>query len=249
MGGDQDAGAAGPGVRDHVHGGLDADRVDAVEGLVEQQHLGLVQGGEHHREPAAHAVREAGGDPVRDVAELEPLQQVAGPVLPASGSRRSRAESCRCSQGVARGHQPAHVGAVAGGLLDRQRLARTSCPATVTVPAVGGTTPASTRIVVDFPAPLRPSSAVACPAYATRSMPRHRLHLAEAHVQVADLDDRRGLAHPPILPARTGRSREVRRNLPQPVVEVRRRAQRLSLETRSPGPPWNPQRCSRVVLQ
>ena len=46
-----------------------------------------------------------------------------------------------------------------------------SSPATVTVPAVGGTTPASTRMVVDLPAPLRPSRAVACPAYAWRSMP------------------------------------------------------------------------------
>ena len=42
----QDAGAAGPGVVDHVEGGLDADRVDAVEGLVEQQDVGLVEGRE-----------------------------------------------------------------------------------------------------------------------------------------------------------------------------------------------------------
>ena len=35
---DQDGGATGPGVGDDVHGGLDADRVHAVEGLVEQQH-------------------------------------------------------------------------------------------------------------------------------------------------------------------------------------------------------------------
>ena len=60
VGGDQDAGAAGPGVGDHVEGRLDADRVDAVEGLVEQQHVGLVQRGEHHREPPAHPVGEAG---------------------------------------------------------------------------------------------------------------------------------------------------------------------------------------------
>src|SRR5690349_24947297 len=46
-----------------------------------------------------------------------------------------------------------------------------SCPATVTVPAVGGTTPASTRMVVDLPAPVRPSNGVAWPAYAWTSMP------------------------------------------------------------------------------
>src|SRR4051812_37023312 len=33
-------------------------------------------------------------------------------------------------------------------------------------------TPASTRMVVDLPAPLRPSKAVARPAYAVRSIPR-----------------------------------------------------------------------------
>src|SRR4249919_3094586 len=46
-----------------------------------------------------------------------------------------------------------------------------SWPATVTVPSVGGTTPGRTRMVVDLPAPLRPSRAVACPAYAWTSMP------------------------------------------------------------------------------
>ena len=44
---EQDAGAAGARVGDHLEGGLDADRVDAVEGLVEQQDVGLVQGREH----------------------------------------------------------------------------------------------------------------------------------------------------------------------------------------------------------
>ena len=48
---------------------------------------------------------------------------------------------------------------------------RTSQPATCTLPAVGGTTPARTRIVVDLPAPLRPSRAVEWPASACRSTP------------------------------------------------------------------------------
>ena len=46
-----------------------------------------------------------------------------------------------------------------------------SRPPTCTEPAVGGTSPASTRMVVDLPAPLRPSSAVAWPACAWTSMP------------------------------------------------------------------------------
>ena len=44
---------------------------------------GLVQRGERDREPAAHAVGEAAGHPVGGVAELEPLEQVAGALLPA----------------------------------------------------------------------------------------------------------------------------------------------------------------------
>ena len=64
----------------------------------------------------------------------------------------------------------------------------------MTVPAVGGTTPASTRMVVDLPAPLRPSSAVAWPAYACEVDAGDGLDLAEAHVQAADVDDG-GLSH------------------------------------------------------
>ena len=171
VGGDQDAGAAGPGVGDHVEGGLDADRVDAVEGLVEQQHLGLVHGGQHHREPPAHAVREPAGDPVGGVAELEPFEQVAGARLPvaqpaqprgrAGGApRESRAGPGRRRRGSSRPHAWPRAAAYAG-----------RSPRPAPTPAVGGTTPASTRMVVDLPAPLRPSSPVAWPAYAARSMP------------------------------------------------------------------------------
>ena len=73
--------------------------------------------------------------------------------------------------------------------------ARTSCPATRTTPAVGGTTPASTRIVVDLPAPLRPSSAVACPAYAARSTPATASTSPNRTCSPTDLD-RRALVRP-----------------------------------------------------
>ena len=105
MGGEQDRGAARTRVGDHLERRLDADRVDAVEGLVEQQHLGLVHRSQDDGEPSAHAVGEAAGDPVHHVAELEALEQVAGAVLPVV-SRRSRALSWRCSHGVARGTRP-----------------------------------------------------------------------------------------------------------------------------------------------
>lgn len=49
---------------------------------------------------------------------------------------------------------------------------RRSRPATVTTPPVGGITPASTRIVVDLPAPLRPSNAMALPGSTLNETPR-----------------------------------------------------------------------------
>src|SRR5690606_4177797 len=64
VGGEQDRGAAGARVGDDLEGRLDADRVDAVEGLVEEQYVGLVEGGQNHREPTTHAVREAAGHAV-----------------------------------------------------------------------------------------------------------------------------------------------------------------------------------------
>ena len=50
VGGEQDAGAAGAGVGDDLQGRVDAERVDAVEGLVEQQHGRLVERGQHDAE-------------------------------------------------------------------------------------------------------------------------------------------------------------------------------------------------------
>ena len=83
------------------------ERVDAVERLVEQQDVGVVEGGEHDRHPPAHAVGEAGGDPVGGAAEVEAVEQVLGPLAPSpSGSPRSVAASWRCSHGVARGIRP-----------------------------------------------------------------------------------------------------------------------------------------------
>ena len=95
VGGDQDAGAAGAGVSDHLEGRLDADRVHAVERLVEQQYL--------RARAARPAPPRAGGPcrgekprghPVGDVAELEPLQQVAGRGPP---SRRAGAAGPRAA--------------------------------------------------------------------------------------------------------------------------------------------------------
>ena len=130
----------------------------------------LVERGEHDRHPAPHAVREPGGDPVGGPREVEPLEQVLGVRLPPVGhaaqaggelkvlprpwpggsarrrrgsSRRPRGPRCGTSDGVHAGHP------------DR--------------PAVGGSTPASTRSVVDLPAPLRPTRATDAAAGTVRS--------------------------------------------------------------------------------
>ena len=62
-------------------------------------------------------------------------------------------------------------------------------PSTVTTPLVGGMTPASTRIVVDLPAPLRPSRAVAVPAGHREPDSAHRVHRSEPDPERAYVDE------------------------------------------------------------
>ena len=135
--------------------------------------------------------REAGGDPVGDRRRGR------------SGRAGRAARSCHAGRHAAqrggelevlprRGprDQPADVGAVADPRLGRRRVARTaSTPPTRTDPHVGGRTPASTRSVVDLPAPLRPTSATEAPARQRQVEPVDGDDRAEAHREVADLDD------------------------------------------------------------
>ena len=158
------------GVRDHVERGLGAQRVDTVEGLVEQQHVGVVVRREDDRHPPAHAVAEAGGDAMGGAAEIEPLEQVASAGLPAGRQlaqpggelevlpRASRAESGRRRRGSSRWR--VWLPATRCGRRGRRRAPRRT---------VGGMTPASTRIVVDLPAPFRPTRAVAPPLWTVKS--------------------------------------------------------------------------------
>ena len=81
---------------------------------------GLVEGGQHDRQPAAHAVAEPGGHPVRDVAEVEALEQVAGALLPAVEPAQPGRELEVLPRGRPR-DQAADVGAVAGEPLDGER--------------------------------------------------------------------------------------------------------------------------------
>ena len=120
--GDQDAGTARPGVRDDFLGGLDADRVDAVEGLIQKKYLGLVERRQDNRHPSAHAVAEAGGDPVRYVTELESLEQVAGSRLPARPEPSQLSGELQVLPGRGARHEATNVGAVAAAALGGHQI-------------------------------------------------------------------------------------------------------------------------------
>ncbi len=113
MGRDQHGCAAAARVGDHVHGGLDAQRVDTVERLVEQQHLGFVEGREHDRHPSPHAMAEAGSDAVACGAEVERFEQVAGRVLPPGRQLAQPGGELEVFPGGGAWDEAADVGAVA----------------------------------------------------------------------------------------------------------------------------------------
>ena len=145
---------------DHVHRGLDAQRVDAVERLVQQQHLRFVEGSQQHGHPSSHAVGEPSGDPVGDAEQVEPVQQVGRPGSPSHDPCRAASRPAGGAPRVWRGgsahrHQGSSRRARGPGPGGGPRRPRRSC----TVPVVGGRTPASTFSVVDLPAPLRPTRA------------------------------------------------------------------------------------------
>jgi hypothetical protein len=97
---------------DHLHGRLDAEGVDPVERLVEQQHVGLVEGGEDHGHPPTHAVAEAGGDPVGHATEVEPVQQLAAAALPARREPAQGGSQLEVLPGSRPRDQPADIRAV-----------------------------------------------------------------------------------------------------------------------------------------
>ena len=82
VGRNQNGSTHGAELANDVHRRLHAQGVDAVERLVEQQHVWFVEGCEDHGHPATHAVGEPGGDPVRHPEQVEPVEQVLGALLP-----------------------------------------------------------------------------------------------------------------------------------------------------------------------
>ena len=189
MGGHDDGGAAQPALADHLEGGLDAERVDTVERLVEQQDRRIVERGEHDRHPAAHAVREPGRDPVGGAREVEAFEQVLGALLPPVGQAAQPRSELEVLPGRRPRDQPADVGAVADlrprvlgvrdgvdpGHPDDSRRS-------------GAARPARTRRVVDFPAPLRPTRATASRGRDGQVEGLDRRDVAEGHGQPGDLD-------------------------------------------------------------
>ncbi len=100
---------AAPAARSASHEGegrVDAERVDAVEGLVEQQHAGA--NGTPPARPRAAGPCRARSRPSRGRPRRRGRTARAGPARARSQpvSPRSRAASCRCSQGVERGTSP-----------------------------------------------------------------------------------------------------------------------------------------------
>ena len=165
----------------------------------------LVQRREHHREAAAHAVREAGGDPVGDVAELEPLEEVAGSRLPAVEPTQPRGQLEVLPRRRAR-DQPADVGAVADDALDVEGVAAD------VVPRHPGLTLGGRHHAREDPHRGGLAGAVAAEqrgglaGEALEVDTGDGLHLAEAHMEAGHVDDRVAVGatvrggHPRILP-------------------------------------------------
>src|SRR4051794_953199 len=197
--GDQHAGATGAGVVDHVEGGLDPDRVDAVERLVEEQDLGLVQRREADGEPTAHAVGEAGRHPVRDAAELEALEQVARPVLPVLQPPEPRGELEVLPRGGSR-DQTADVRAVAHGPLHRERVGADVVTGHDRAARAGRYDAREHPHRRRLPGPVAAQQRGRVTGVRRQVDARDGLHLAEAHVQAHDVDDGSAAGHASILP-------------------------------------------------
>ena len=112
---------------------------------------------------------------VRSAAPEQVEPRAAGrsrAVLPAGGQAAQPGGQLQVLPGRGPRHQAADVGAVADQRADAGGVARGVAPGRRRpVPPVGGSTPASTRIVVLLPAPLRPTSATDVPAPTDRSKP------------------------------------------------------------------------------
>jgi hypothetical protein len=143
-------------------------------------------------------VGEATGDPVRGVAELEPLQQVAAALLPVGQAAQPGGELEVLPRRGPR-DQPAHVGAVADRPLDLERLGSHVVAGDQHGP--GG----RRHDTCQHPHGGGLAGAVAAQergglaGVGGEVDAGDSLHLAEADMEAADVDDGRVLAHPRLL--------------------------------------------------
>ncbi len=137
----------------------DALGVQAVDGLVEEQHLRVAEERRRDAEPLAHAEREALRAPLGHVLEADHAQDLVHPL------RRDAGELGEREQMAARA--PAAVHGL--GVQERAHLPRRvrqlpdGWPPIVTWPAEGWSSPRIIRIVVDLPEPLGPRKPVTTP--------------------------------------------------------------------------------------
>ena len=146
---------------EHLGQGVDGDRVESGERLVEHEHVGLVDEGADQLHALLVAEREVLEVAPRPVAEVEALQPANRPF-----ARRRLAQSAQPAEVdelVADAHgrvQPALLGQVAEAAANR---VVDGAPSHRTSPASRAVSPKMARIVVVLPAPLGPRKPVTIP--------------------------------------------------------------------------------------
>ena len=227
--------------RDHVEGRLDADRVDAVERLVEQQHLGAracAASSTDSRRPMPCEKPPAA--PVRGVAELEPLEQVAGAGLPVAQPAQPRRQLEVLPRGRARA-----PGRRRRGSSPTARLASSGVGADVVARDADDSRGRGHDAGQD-PHRGRLAGAVAAEQPGRASGVRRevdardRLHVPEPDVEVAHLDDGPGLVHPNMIPQEPHPS-------PVPATRDRGNADGVHVHGHRGGTRWNAEGSSGVV--
>ena len=134
-------------------------RVGAVERLVEQQQLGIVDERAGELDPLAHALREAADGAIGGVGELDGPEHALGRGARV-GDVAQLARTCgspRAPTGTATARRRPGTTPT---LRNTSGSRRGSCPSTRTVPMLGVAKPAHSLSAVDLPAPLWPSRPV-----------------------------------------------------------------------------------------
>ena len=172
-------------ILEHGSHPADALRVQAVDRLVQHHGLRVAQQRRGHPEPLTHAEGEPADPLAGDLSQADDVDHLVDP---------PRGDAVGLGQGeqvVAR--RPAGVHRLG---LEQHTRARPSArrrtgnppPLTVTRPAVGLSSPAIIRIVVDFPAPFGPRKPVTIPGCTDEAQPVDREFVAVTLAEILDFD-------------------------------------------------------------